>query len=210
MGTIQAVKGLNQTQAARITTRNLAARTSNVVVHHSAPAPDGAGATGMNPERARMLSAAPRGQDPHSDLYEPPRPKRSASTTKTGTNDVPLGKPRVGRDSSIDQGQGAPQKRKPEEALQLGIAKRPRVDVGRASELVQATLQGKPKHTSSESTYGRLQPVSEDVSWQARFDDLLKRSRTASTAGSAPEQAPTVGAGLSGGVPVKTERWERF
>lgn len=103
------------------------------------------GVAAMNPARAAMLSGSPLGHDPNRDLYEAPAPKQKP-TTKTGSNDVPLGKRRAGS-MSMDQ-----------DDLQLGIAKRPRVDIGRASELVQTTLQGRPK---TDPNYGRLEPVHE-------------------------------------------------
>jgi len=199
------VMGTSQAQVVRTSPRNHA--TSTAAARSSAPASEGVAA--MNPERARMLSAAPRARDPDRDLYEPPPPKRRPST-KTGSNDVPLGKPRAGRGSSIEQGYGS-QKRRHEEELQLGIAKRPRIDVGRASELVQATLQGKPKGASSESTYGRLQPVSEDTPWQERFNNLLQRPPTAPTSGTASERAPSRESVFQEHLPtVKIERRERY
>ncbi|KAH8699403.1 hypothetical protein GQ44DRAFT_81932 [Phaeosphaeriaceae sp. PMI808] len=52
----------------------------------------------MNPDRARLLSTAPwkRGYDPDQDLYEP-RPAVLQPRNKTGSNDIPLGPPRLGR-----------------------------------------------------------------------------------------------------------------
>jgi hypothetical protein len=100
-------------------------------------------AVGMNPDRARLLTSTPPRSDPNRDLYEP-APLVRDSPRKTGSNDIPLGRPRDGKPSS---GQG-PQnvatgtKRKYEQNPQGVGAKRPRVDVGRASAVLQASLAG--------------------------------------------------------------------
>jgi hypothetical protein len=79
----------------------------------------------IHPARALLLSATPDARDPDRDLYEP----QSLGTTvqNTGSNQIPLG---LSRSS----------KRKYEDELKASVAKRPRVDIGRASALLQATL----------------------------------------------------------------------
>ncbi|KAF2819552.1 hypothetical protein CC86DRAFT_412859 [Ophiobolus disseminans] len=131
------------------------------VANHNTLTPRGAAI--MNPARAAMLSAAPRGRDPDRDLIEAPPPLKRPNSTKTGSNDVPLGKRRAGSARYEDE-------------LQLGMSKRPRVDVSRASSLVQATLQGTPRNT--DPNYGRLKPIDEATPWQTRFDQLLEHPRT--------------------------------
>jgi hypothetical protein len=97
----------------------------------------------MNPDRARLLTSTPPRSDPNRDLYEP-QPLVRNSSRKTGSNDIPLGRPRESKSST---GQG-PQnvatgmKRKHEQGPQNIGAKRPRVDIGCASALLQASLAG--------------------------------------------------------------------
>ncbi|KAH7081856.1 hypothetical protein BKA63DRAFT_221274 [Paraphoma chrysanthemicola] len=94
----------------------------------------------MNPDRARLLSLMPPPRDPDRRLYEPPLPP-SKPTTKTGSNQEPLGPPRRGRQPSGQEHQEPDSlKRKQHEEPTLTLVKRPRVDLGRASALVQATL----------------------------------------------------------------------
>lgn len=93
---------------------------------------------GMNPARAQLLTKAPT-RDPNRDLYEP-KPPVTNPHNKTGSNDVPLGQPRGGKRSE-DMGSKAFEKRRHDgEERVPSVAKRPRVDLGRASALVQATL----------------------------------------------------------------------
>jgi hypothetical protein len=97
----------------------------------------------MNPDRARLLTSTPPRSDPNRDLYEP-QPLMRDSSRKTGSNDVPLGRL---RDTEPSTGQG-PQnvatgmKRKYEQEPQNIGAKRPQVDIGRASALLQASFAG--------------------------------------------------------------------
>jgi hypothetical protein len=100
----------------------------------------------MNPDRARLLTTAPSARD--RELYEP-RPLKRKASTKTGSNDVPLGPSRAGR-RSIDQVRvNAPKKRHHEIKTQANLMKRPRVDIGRSSALVQATLVPSSTHAAS-------------------------------------------------------------
>ncbi|KAF1916358.1 hypothetical protein BDU57DRAFT_496914 [Ampelomyces quisqualis] len=93
----------------------------------------------MNPARAHLLNLAPRPQDPDRDLYEP-KPLIKSSKRMTGSNDVPLGRVRAAS-RPVDQGQStASNKRQHETEPEAHPAKRPRVDIGRASALIQATL----------------------------------------------------------------------
>lgn len=95
-------------------------------------------AVGMNPARARLLAKAPI-QDPNRDLYEP-KPPVTNPCQKTGSNDVPLG-PTQGGKRCQDLDSKAPRKRRHnDEERVTNVAKRPRVNIGRASALVQATL----------------------------------------------------------------------
>jgi hypothetical protein len=95
----------------------------------------------MNPARARLLTSTPPRGDPNRDLYEPKPPVRDSSR-KTGSNDIPLGRPRNGK-LPAEQGltnAATGMKRKHEQEPQNIGAKRPRVDIGRASALLQASL----------------------------------------------------------------------
>jgi hypothetical protein len=95
----------------------------------------------MNPARARLLTSTPPRGDPNRDLYEPKPPARDSSR-KTGSNDIPLGRPRNGK-LPAEQGltnAATGMKRKHEQEPQNIGAKRPRVDIGRASALLQASL----------------------------------------------------------------------
>jgi hypothetical protein len=92
----------------------------------------------MNPARARLLTATPPLSDPNRDLYEPKHPVCDSSR-KTGSNDVPLGRHRDVKFSATQDPKNVPNKRKYEPDSYVAT-KRPRVDVGRASALVQATL----------------------------------------------------------------------
>jgi hypothetical protein len=95
----------------------------------------------MNPARARLLTSTPPRGDPNRDLYEPKPPARDSSR-KTGSNDIPLGRPRIGK-LPAEQGLtnvATGMKRKHEQEPQNIGAKRPRVDIGRASALLQASL----------------------------------------------------------------------
>lgn len=79
-----------------------------------------------------MISAMPLEYDPDRDLYEAPPPVAKPSN-KTGSNNTPLGAPQ-------DQPPEALKRKGPENSTSSMPAKRPRVDVGRASALVQASL----------------------------------------------------------------------
>ncbi|KAF1931587.1 uncharacterized protein M421DRAFT_2245 [Didymella exigua CBS 183.55] len=87
----------------------------------------------MNPARARMISATPLEVDPDRDLYEAPPPVAKPNN-RTGSNNTPLG-------ASQDQPSESSLKRKgPETSASTMPAKRPRIDVGRASTLLHASL----------------------------------------------------------------------
>lgn len=95
----------------------------------------------MNPERARLLSLVPDRDDPHKHLYAPKLkpPARNLSTKADNANNIPLGRPRPS--SSVDRDVSDTQrKRKHHGDILPSVSKRPRVDIGRASALVQATL----------------------------------------------------------------------
>jgi hypothetical protein len=96
-----------------------------VVAHRSSPS-FGASA-GMHPARALLLSATPYDRDPDRDLCEPQSLGNNTKAQNTGLDHMLLGSPRA-------------VKRKHEDEPKASVAKRPRVDVGRASALVQATL----------------------------------------------------------------------
>jgi hypothetical protein len=87
----------------------------------------------MNPARARMISATPLEADPDRDLYEAPPPVAKPNN-RTGSNNTPLG-------ALQEQPPDSNLKRKgPENSASSMPAKRPRVDVGRASALLQTSL----------------------------------------------------------------------
>jgi hypothetical protein len=111
-----------------------------------ATVPDGS-TVKMNPERARLLSATPHPHDPDRDLYEPKlQPKlRDLSKKADNANNVPLRRrpplPPFPTRSSLDRDlPGTWRKRRHEGEPQASSAKRPRVDPGHVSALVQATL----------------------------------------------------------------------
>ncbi|KAJ4352819.1 hypothetical protein N0V95_003927 [Ascochyta clinopodiicola] len=88
----------------------------------------------MNPARARLISATPLEADPDRDLYEPVPPV-AKPLNKTGSNNTPLGTPQVQHVAS-----SSALKRKGAEYAASSVLKRPRVDLDRASALVQASL----------------------------------------------------------------------
>jgi hypothetical protein len=119
----------------------------------------------VNPARANRIGCVAPRDDPDRDLYEPPPPVQPR--TKTGSNSEPLGRS-VSRLTSnpfrgdyrpaVDRARQDPEhgRLKRELSEDLGIeatvvAKRPRVDVRRASALVQASLTC----TTSENGGGR-------------------------------------------------------
>ncbi|KAF2028741.1 hypothetical protein EK21DRAFT_90410 [Setomelanomma holmii] len=151
------------------------------------------GVVAMNPDRARLLSSAgPPDRDPNRDLYEPPPPPRQPDR-KTGSNQMPLGPPRKGRLSIDQQYPKTNSKKRKHQDPQANLVKRPRVDLGRASAMVQASLFHSrltpPRHTQdntvikSEETGRPPGPgieVQSDAgdnsgSWQARFNELWSR-----------------------------------
>lgn len=86
--------------------------------------------TSMNPARAQMISATPLETDPDRDLYEAPPPVAKPNN-RTGSNNTPLG---------TAQAQPTLKRKQPESTAASLSAKRPRVDLRRASALVQASL----------------------------------------------------------------------
>jgi hypothetical protein len=98
----------------------------------------------MNPERARLLSAKPHPRDPDRDLYEPrlQPPPRNLSTKADNANNIPLSRlpPLPSRFPADRDLSGTWRKRKHDGDSQAPFTKRPRVDLGRASALLQATL----------------------------------------------------------------------
>ncbi|KAF2631726.1 hypothetical protein BU25DRAFT_445804 [Macroventuria anomochaeta] len=101
-----------------------------------------AGSAMMNPARARLISATPLESDPDRDLYEAPLPIAKPNN-KTGSNSTPLGTPQVQPAAQLaNQAERSsnPKRKGPDNAVPSVPAKRPRVDLGRASALVQASL----------------------------------------------------------------------
>ncbi|KAL5118413.1 hypothetical protein ACEQ8H_003589 [Pleosporales sp. CAS-2024a] len=97
----------------------------------------------MNPERARLLESAPDCKDPDRDLYEPPPPPSLADRKPTKANSIPLGRPRSSR--PLDNGDESDSWRKRKyngSQLSETTIKRPRIDFGRASALIEASLAG--------------------------------------------------------------------
>ena len=111
-----------------------------------------AGSATMNPARARMISATPLEDDPDRDLYEVP-PSKAQRCNKTGSNNTPLGTPQVQPTVQLanQTANSSTLKRKgPEDTTSSAPAKRPRVDLGRVSALVQASLP-----TTAKTSMGR-------------------------------------------------------
>jgi hypothetical protein len=96
----------------------------------------------INPARAQLLISAPDRFDPDRHLYEPRAepPARNLSTKVDNVNNLPLGLRRTDRPSEELNYADPPKKRKHEVDTQMFAAKRPRLDIGRASVLVQGTL----------------------------------------------------------------------
>jgi hypothetical protein len=105
----------------------------------------------INPARASRITSTPLQEDPDRDLYE--APPLCKSYKKTGSNDIPLGRSR-----GPDWGR---LKRKLSDAPPADVAKRPRVDIGRASVLVQTSLAGPPGMNRE---------------WLARFNRLTEKT----------------------------------
>lgn len=94
----------------------------------------------INPARASRIASTPLEDDPFRDLYEAP-PVRQPSK-KTGSNDIPLGSTHA-RLQPPSQAYERPRVKRQLELqteLQDIVAKRPRVDVGRASTLLQRSM----------------------------------------------------------------------
>ncbi|KAF2848199.1 hypothetical protein T440DRAFT_172471 [Plenodomus tracheiphilus IPT5] len=87
----------------------------------------------------RISVPAPK-NDPDRDLYEAPPPgPKNTSWKKTGSNDIPLGKPRAPR-HAISQSHGQATLKRRHDDGPPDNRKRPRLNLGRASALVQASL----------------------------------------------------------------------
>lgn len=95
----------------------------------------------MNPARARLISETPFEADPDRDLYEGPQPV-AKPLNKTGSNNTPLGTPQVQAIAQpASQATGSSTlKRESADIAPSVSAKRPRVDIGRASAMVHASL----------------------------------------------------------------------
>ncbi|KAI8938960.1 hypothetical protein NX059_004810 [Plenodomus lindquistii] len=100
---------------------------------------------GINPARARLMSAPVPEDDPDRDLYEARSPLANNTWKKTGSNDIPLGDVKLqaltrpaGQTANKMPGHSS-KKRKHDQGHPVN-AKRPRIDIGRASALLQASL----------------------------------------------------------------------
>ncbi|KAJ4323161.1 hypothetical protein N0V94_002047 [Neodidymelliopsis sp. IMI 364377] len=96
----------------------------------------------MNPARARLISTTPLEADPDRDLYEASSPV-PAPRNRTGSNNMPLGPARTKHVVQPPEPHSnvSTSKRKGTEIITPDVpAKRPRVDLGRVSALVQASL----------------------------------------------------------------------
>ncbi|KAH7410392.1 hypothetical protein DE146DRAFT_353270 [Phaeosphaeria sp. MPI-PUGE-AT-0046c] len=106
------------------------------LAHKSQAVPDSA--IGMNPARAQLLSEAPK-KDFDQDLYEP-KPPVTNPVRKTGSNGVPLGPIRGNKRAQGHTWKTPGKRQNDDEERMAKVEKRPRIDIGRASALVQATL----------------------------------------------------------------------
>ncbi|CAO2654452.1 Nn.00g111850.m01.CDS01 [Neocucurbitaria sp. VM-36] len=95
----------------------------------------------INPARASRISTTSIEDDPDRDLYEPPAPVTEPQN-RTGSNNLPLGRSHVSTHSVGETSRRKALKRKGHEELPTHAMKRPRIDVGRASALMQAALPG--------------------------------------------------------------------
>jgi len=92
----------------------------------------------LNPARASLIASAPLQYDLNRDLYEPP-PLREP-LRKTGSNDIPLGHLQPFGRSVSQTPERNVLKREASNQLQNNMAKRPRVDVTRASNVIKSAL----------------------------------------------------------------------
>lgn len=108
----------------------------------------------MNPARARLISATPFEADPDRDLYEA-APPVAAPRNGTGSNNTPLGAPQAKPASRLGNrkaGSSTLKRKETGNATASVPTKRPRVDIGRASALVQASLTGTTKSASEKTS----------------------------------------------------------
>ncbi|KAF1829731.1 hypothetical protein BDW02DRAFT_634212 [Decorospora gaudefroyi] len=132
----------------------------------------------INPARASRMVSTPLEDDPDRDLYE--APPIVESIRKTGSNDIPLGRS-GGPTRSVSQAhERATLKREPPDELPTKIPKRPRIDIGRASAILQASLVDKDtkdtRYHVSGSSWVSDRALSESGS--ARFGQLINRVTT--------------------------------
>ena len=92
----------------------------------------------LNPARASLIASTPLQYDLNRDLYEPP-PLREP-LRKTGSNDVPLGHPQPSGRSVSQAPERNMLKREASNQLQNNMAKRPRVDLTHASNVIKSSL----------------------------------------------------------------------
>lgn len=155
---------------------------------NTTPQHPSAGNVAMNPVRARMISARPLEADPDRDLYEAPL-LVAKPNNRTGSNNTPLGTPQVQPDKL------SLKRKAPANTPSSTPAKRPRVDVGRASVLVQVSLPATASSSVDQLTGPKNPPGkragtagvkarTQAVSVRAT-DSLLGQSNTTNTQGKA-------------------------
>ena len=147
----------------------------------------------MNPDRARMISATPLEADPDRDLYEAPLPPAKPGK-KTGSNDTPLGTPQIqptAKHSERNEIFSTLKRKGPDDIAPNAPAKRPRVDLTRASALVHASLPATANTSKGPVTYLRYLPGGQPSGTQNSEPRAQPSQTEVKTAG--PSQIGTTG-----------------
>lgn len=113
----------------------------------------------INPARASRISATPIETDPDRDLYEATPLVTQGRRYKTGSNDIPLGPSHGPGRQTVQAYERATLKRRQHDEFPTNTMKRPRIDLGRASALVQASLVDKStlsKHDAMQYDWMRV------------------------------------------------------
>ncbi|KAF1848260.1 uncharacterized protein K460DRAFT_414843 [Cucurbitaria berberidis CBS 394.84] len=155
-------------------------------------------AANMNPARANRISATRVVDDPDRDLYEAEAPVIKPQN-RTGSNNVPLGPSHVSTLSVDKAYRRATLKRKGDNEPPSNHIKRPQIDVGRASALVQAILPTRStkrlKHDLVQVDWRSARIVdgkhARNLNGGARFESLAK-GPSVTTAPSPTVMAATV------------------
>jgi hypothetical protein len=188
----------NHTQVGHLSTGYSSTKIARSIAQARQSSPSSEASAGMHPAEALLLSAKSRARNPDRDLYEPQAFGNNTTAQHLGSNHVQIGSSRAG-------------KRKIEDEPKISVEKRLRVDVGRASALVQAPLVGGstaiprsnadqlriPMMRPASSSYNEYSchraqgsdPRSDALHHQIQTKTVETRSKTAETVGTAPIDA---------------------